>query len=307
MEYELKQYKNWFYPEEHILFPENLKTDPKGFNFFSNLLVKTSVKKTFILDFKNVKWFEANLCAILGAILLRSNKEFKANFTFENIDNEYLKSTLKNNGFLKIVDGSKSLSDIHSGIPFSMFDMKNEDEVERYIYKYILKKHYIPKMSEVAKRKIFRSIFELYQNSVMHSGADSIFVCGQFYHNRGTMALTMVEIGRTFKKNVTEHDKRFVGYSGVESIEWAVKSGNTTKSEKETGGLGLDLIRDFLKLNKGKLQICSDDGYWEEKKSIKFVQTLKNKFSGSIVNIEFNLRDNSSYISKEELKIEDIL
>lgn len=307
IKYKLKQYKNWFYSDERILFPDSLKTDSKGFNFLSKLLNTTSTKKNFILDFSQVIWFEANLCAILGAILWKSNTDYKSNFTFENIKNEYLKSTLKNNGFLEIVDGSKSNNNIHSGIPFSIFNMKNEAEVEEYIYKYILKTHWIPKMSEGAKRKIFRSIFELYQNSVMHSGAEHIFVCGQFYHNKGRMALTMVEIGRTFKTNVTKFNPLFAEYNGIECIEWAVKSGNTTKDKKEAGGLGLDLIKEFLSLNNGKLQICSDDGYWEEKKNTKFVQILKSKFTGSIVNIEFNLRDQNSYILKEELRVEDIL
>lgn len=114
------------------------------------------------------------------------------------------------------------------------------------------------------------------------------------------MALTMVEVGRTFQDNVTEHANGFGNYTGKESIEWAVESGNTTKPNNETGGLGLDLIREFLKMNQGKIQIRSADGYWEEKKGNIFAQDSKTHFQGSIVNIEFNLYDKSEYYTPEE-------
>ncbi len=142
--------------------------------------------------------------------------------------------------------------------------MADEKMVEEYIYKYILKSNLVPEMSPGAQNKVFRSIFEIYQNSVMHSGAKSNFVCGQYFKYRGTMALTMVEVGRTFKDNVCCHDSAFNNYTGKECLKWAVEKGNTTKGVTETGGLGLDLIRQFLKLNKRKLQILSADGYWEE-------------------------------------------
>lgn len=309
IKFELKQHKNWFSnnQEEVINFPSFLISDNSGYSFLAKLIKITSKKRNFVLDFKNVTRFEPNLCAVVGAILIKSNESFKSNFSIINIQSEVLSKTLENNGFHTLLNGMLMNENITSSIPFSVFDMKNEEDVENYIYKYILKTRWIPKMSDGAKRKIYRSIFELYQNSVMHSGASKIFVCGQFYHFKGRMSLTMVEIGRTFKKNVTEFDKKFSNFNSVQCIEWAVKSGNTTKNKEEAGGLGLDLIREFLTLNNGKLQICSDDGYWEEKKNTKFAQKINDIFTGSIVNIEFNLNDQNSYFSKEEFKIEDIL
>lgn len=290
-----------------ITFPSSLKTDIEGFNFLADLLFQTKSRNKFILDLKDVKWFEANLCAILGAII-DVNSSHGAKFEFVNFQNSYLISTLRNNGFLELLTGVKSQTQkSNSGIPFKAFDMKNEEEVEKYIYDFVLLSNKVPKMTEGAKRKIFRSIFELYQNAVMHSGAEKIYVCGQYYVNKKRMALTMVEIGRTFKNNVIAYKKEFAHFNGVQCLEWAVLSGNTTKSSHETGGLGLDLIREFLRHNQGKLQIRSADGYWEEKKGITFASLCTNTFAGSVVNIEFNLRDANSYFTKEELDIKDIL
>lgn len=291
---------------EKIKLPASLKTDMEGFEFFASLLQRTRKKQKFILDFNEVTWIEANLCAVLGAIT-QTNKKLGARFEFTNLNDEYLSRTLKNNGFLKVVKGVEPSTHKHSGIPFKSFDMKEEDEVEQYIYEYVLLSEKVPKMTDRAKRKIYRSIFEIYQNSVMHSGADVVFVCGQFYTRKKRMALTMVEVGRSFKENVTNHDPSYAGYSGCQCIEWAVQSGNTTKPLSETGGLGIDLIREFLNMNEGKLQIRSADGYWEEKKGNVSSQSCKTPFNGSIVNIEFNLFDTKEYYTTEEIDVKSIL
>lgn len=296
-----------FLSKEEIVFPKSIKTDDEGFNFFSYLIKKTRQRKLFVLNLERVTWFEANLCAVLGAITKINKEKYGAKFSIENIKSSYLENTLRKNGFLKAIQG-ESLKKFHtSAVPYRAFDMKNEDEVENYIFNFVLLKSAVPEMSKAAKKKIYRSIFELYQNSVLHSGADQVFVCGQFYHNKKRMALTMVEIGKTFEENVKSCYSQYEKYSSSECIHWAVQSGNTTKPETETGGLGLDLIREFLKMNGGKLQIRSGAGYWMEKKGFANFENCELSFSGSIVNIEFNLRDNNKYFTKEELDVKNIL
>lgn len=206
-----------------------------------------------------------------------------------------------------MIKSIKKSNSKNSGIPFQDFDLKQEQLVEEYIYNHLLLSHSYPDMSDAAKRKIYRSIFEIYQNSIMHSEADKIFVCGQFYYSKKRIALTMVDIGKSFKQNVTEFRKEYKNFSGKECIEWAVESGNTTKNDDETGGLGLDIIRQFLVLNGGKLQIRSADGYWEEKKGVIFASDCENTFWGSIVNIEFNLIDKNKYVTNEDIDPNSLL
>lgn len=303
-----KIFSNWFTHDEEIVFiPTSLKTDIDGFGFLSGFHEKTKKRKHYKVDFSNCTWMEANLCAILGASI-HLNSLNGSKFTLTNlIEKSFIKNTFLNNGFLEFIQNEKTRTFQHSGVPFASYDMKNEADFEQYIYKYILSTQKIPNMSDGTKKKIFRSIFELYQNSVMHSDADQIYVCGQYFLTKGRLALTMVEFGRTFKSNVQQHKRKFANYTAHECIKWAVESGNTTKKETNAGGLGLDLIRDFLRKNEGKLQINSAEGYWEEKKGHIFAQECNFNFPGSIVNIEFNLRDNSSYITKEEINISDIL
>jgi CTP-dependent riboflavin kinase len=106
------------------------------------------------------------------------------------------------------------------------------------------------------------------------------------------------------KYNVNEYLKS--NYSGAEAIEWAMKSGHTTKTGDVSGGLGLDIIFEFIKLNKGRIQIVSSDGYWEYYNDKMEKKLFANPFHGTIANIEFNLNDKSLYHLKEEIPLEDI-
>ena len=305
---------NWFSKkieeDQVIYFPSHLKTDEEGFTLLAQLHHQTAVKGRYVLDFSDVHWIEANLCAVLGAIV-QQNRKNGSTFKFANWEEKhFLKHTLKNNGFLNILDERNKLNPNpkrkNSGIPFRSFDLKDEDAVEEYIYKYVLLSEQVPEMTDGAKKKIYRSIFEIYQNSVIHSGAKEIFVCGQFYVNKKRMALTMVELGKTFKDNVCNYKEEHKDFTACNCIEWAVESGNSTKGNNTPGGLGIDLIRDFLVKNEGKLQICSSNGYWQEKKGVKFVESISSSFEGSIVNIEFNLFDKNSYFTEEEIDITTI-
>ena len=94
--------------------------------------------------------------------------------------------------------------------------------------------------------------------------------------------------------------------SGKECILWAVEEGNTTKQGTIPGGLGLSLIRTFLKHNGGLLQIVSSDGYWEQKKGITITKDLEHEFLGTIVNLEFNINDKSYYHLSSEIDTEHI-
>jgi len=169
----------FFEKTETVVMPSSIKTDPDGFEFFASLLKQTARRQTFILDFKNVVWIEANLCAVLGCII-HYGKESGNSFEIINLPKDgYIKNTITNNGFMTLVLNSPRPKRRSTGILFRSFDMKNEDEVEAYIYEYVLNSKRVPRMTALAKKKVYRSIFEIYQNSVMHSKADRIFVCGQ--------------------------------------------------------------------------------------------------------------------------------
>jgi hypothetical protein len=101
--------------------------------------------------------------------------------------------------------------------------------------------------------------------------------------------------------------------SATEAIKWAIKEGNTTKTGNIPGGLGLSLIRKFILLNQGDFQIVSSDGFLSETKGHLLTMDLESlneesmNFMGTIVNLQFNIKDTKSYqLSSEQIDPDDI-
>ncbi len=80
-----------------------------------------------------------------------------------------------------------------------------------------------------------------------------------------------------------------------QAILWALQEGNTTRKGSVPGGLGLKLLREFVALNQGRIQIVSDRGYWECGSRGETAKRLDHSFPGTVVNLEINTADNKSY------------
>jgi hypothetical protein len=73
-----------------------------------------------------------------------------------------------------------------------------------------------------------------------------------------------------------------------DAIRWALTEGNTTKTGRQPGGLGHKLIKDFIQVNEGALQIVSRFGYYEFSTGGEVYQKLNHDFPGTCINIEIN-------------------
>ena len=81
----------------------------------------------------------------------------------------------------------------------------------------------------------------------------------------------------------------------ADCIEWAMERGNSTLSIPDCG-LGLYLLREFLRMNRGAFQIVAGNGYFgnmDETSDIK--HTLRNSIDGTVVNIRIDVSDNKLY------------
>lgn len=290
-----------------IHLPEKIKTDHIGFNWLTQFANEVDNSETDIyLDFKNTNWLEGNLCSAIGAAMEKPISK-GIRFYCENLENATLKAIFNKNNF-ELLFGKhpvfpEAAGNLHvksSVIPFLRFKIENESKFEEYIRDFVFSKNEMPNLSAGATRKMIRSIFELYSNALMHSHSQNVYFCGQLYKGKSRLALTMVDIGDSIKNNVNQYIPAMKSASAKECIEWAVIEGNTTKKQDNAGGLGFSLIRKFLSMNEGKLQIKSDSGYWETKRGIIFAMDQVESFQGTIVNIEFNLKDTNSYITPEE-------
>lgn len=286
-----------------IVFDDDIKTDYEGYIKLLRIIfdANQSFDDEIVFDFRNVKFFEANLCAVLGAIIeIISINDKKVSFL--NI-NDLVKNVMRKNLFL-IDYGVPYLEDhYNTTIQYQKFNPgKSEDDkrFNEYIQKELLGKPSFPSHSELLGIHITRNIFELYENARTHGKCNFIHTCGQYFPKKPNKPLnvTIVDRGINFKENVSKFLNKPI--PGNDAIEWALQNGNTTKTGNISGGLGLNIIFEFVKHNNGKIQIISADGYWEWKNGEVISQIFPYSFNGTIANIRFNLNDKSHYILKGE-------
>lgn len=283
-----------------ISIPNDIKSGFDGYNYFISMFNSLNglENQEIIFDFGKVRFFEANLCALFGVCLefLGSRNVIK----FQHIQNQ-VETILRKNGFLGYLGYAAIQDRYDTSLQYRKFAPEADSDFNNYIRTQLLAKPSFPSISELLAKEITRNIFEIFENARTHGACHLIHVCGQFFPKKANKPLhfTIVDKGINMKENVS----RFLGYDMEASlaIEWAMQKGNTTKTGNMSGGLGLSVIFDFIKLNSGKIQIVSANGFYEFKGGEISKQKLDNIFDGTIVNIMFNLNDTNNYRLSREL------
>lgn len=290
----------------YVYLNTEIKSNFGGYSHLISLYhtAKASSDVEINFSFQNTRWFEANLSAVLGAIfelLVDQGKKIVVSSI-----NPRIMDILNRNCFMGEFGETINSGSQNTIISYTKFSPAADDAFMNYIKTGLLSKPDFPKHSLLLGKKINESIFELYENARTHGRCKQIHTCGQYYPNTSPRRLdiTIVDMGKTIKANVNEFLNK--NLTGAETIEWAMEYGHTTKTGNISGGLGLDIIQEFIKLNKGKIQIISSEGYWEFQKGDTKKLLFDNFFPGTIANLEFNLDDQSVYQLKEEISLDDI-
>jgi hypothetical protein len=274
-------------------FSGRIENNLCGLNELAQLEEKT--RSLFLddltIDFSGANWFEANLCAALGAILHRASSTLN-NVKLENLS-PGIESIFRKNGFLSHFGGQTRPDYYGTTITYSSFGRAEVKAFHAYLQSQLLARSDLPKMTDPLKKKIAESIIEIFNNAVTHGNCAQVFSCGQYFPARKRIDFSVVNLGTTIHQNVTG----FLGrkMSAVEAIHWALQEGNTTRTGSIPGGLGLSILRQFLKLNQGCVHIYSGRGCWTQSGATETFNESANDFAGTMVVVEFNLNDGTSY------------
>ena len=282
-----------------------INSDCNGFDSIADIAVKT--KDVWLdsieLDLSLCSFFEANMAAPLYAVIARLRDELN-DVTIANVPTGVI-NILRKNKFLSVFNQPDLLDSNQTTLPFKILKLTAGDQFNDYLDTY-MKGRGIPTMSEALTKRFRQSLFEIFLNATIHSQSKAgIFVCGQFYPNKHRLDFTIADAGVGIRDNVRKYTRN-PKLNSCEAIEWAMTEGNTTKNGNQPGGLGLKLIKDFIQMNGGKIQVVSRFGYYEFSANGDFIQKMNNDFPGTCINIEINTKDTSSYCLKSELKSEDI-
>lgn len=241
-----------------------------------------------VLNFNRLKWIDANMVAVLGGILFKLRKENKLKFeVLPGADINILK-TLSNNGFLKTK--RNPFKETGTAIKFKFFSPGQEDNFVKYIEKDFLDFDGIV-VNNDSREVIIGAMIEIFNNYDLHSGSEyPFFVCGQYYPTKKILKFTCFDLGCGFLPPIQKKKLNIV--APAEAVLWAVKAGNSTKTDTP-GGCGLSDLKEELYNNNGALEIITGNAYirFTKKDGKEFVNPLTMDLSkfGTAINLFLHL------------------
>lgn len=285
----------------------DIRSSWEGFSQLSRLAL--DLQSCFLdeveIDMSAVGWFDANMCAPFGAILYRTS--LAANdVTITAIQCEVQK-ILSKNGFLANYGYPLALDTYGTTIPYKRFELGQERHSASYVDMHLSGKG-MPQMTRGLRTKLLEAVLEIFSNSFTHSETElGVFSCGQFFPKRDRLDFSIADLGMGIRKNILQ--KRHVDLSAENAIKWAISERNTTREGPVPGGSGLKILREFISMNRGRMQIVSDKGYMEFGSGFgtPLLRLMDHPFPGTVVNLEFNTADTNSYCLASEVGPEDTL
>ena len=279
---------------------QNIHHDQAGFEALVSLQAQTKgcLFEVVDIDMTATSWFDADMCAPLGATLYSMGENVNT-VRLENIRPD-VERILSKNGFLSHYGRNKIPDQWGTTIPYKRFDVKDDRFFAGYIETELMHRSEMPSMSPGLLKKFRESIFEIFSNAVLHSQTEmGIFSCGQFFPKRSKLDFSVADLGIGIRQNVKENIG--LDLAPEDAIAWATQGRNTTKRGKIPGGLGLKLLGEFIDLNGGRIQIVSDAGYWRRENNKTVATRLSQSFPGTVVSVQINTADTKSYVLSTEL------
>lgn len=198
---------------------------------------------------------------------------------------------LQQTGFSAAFGGPPRIKVGHT-IPYREDAAENPDGIVGYLQGSWLGRGWIdvsPKLSAA----IVGRVWEIYSNAFEHGHSDvGVLSCGHHYLS-GELSLTVVDLGRGIPNTVAG----FLGtadYPPEEALRWAFKRGTTTNRERGSRGLGLDLLKEFVRVNDGRLECFSGSAEAIITRSEETFRRSAHPFRGTLLTITFRC-DNRHY------------
>ncbi len=152
-------------------------------------------------------------------------------------------------------------------------------------------------LSIAVKDSLKMSLLEVLTNVFDHSQSEEgCFVCAQYYPNLKLIRLCITDFGVGILATLKD---KYKAKNDVEAITLSVKEGVTSRSMN--AGLGLAHIRNFLKVNEGRLTILSGSGMVTFYSHEVYSKVLNKPFKGTAVDLEINAdREGLYFINQED-------
>ncbi len=279
-----------------MFFFRDAQSDYAGYSTIAwfNSYATSSKEKLIQVECSKLSWLDANLAAPMGAVIRSHAVKDGKSFQFHNMV-PAVRSILCDMG---LVTGTKRVGR-NTVIPLQHFMPGQSEEFANYSKSHLEGKG-IPSMSNELRKHFYLGIDEVFQNAEIHSESEhGLFACGQLYPKKNKLDFCVSDMGLGIPDVVRKGTAQKM--ASAEAIEWAMSGSNTTRKGDVPGGLGLKILKEFIRLNGGRLIVVSDDGYWEMSSEGFSRRELPASLPGTAVTIEVNTADRSSYRLTSEI------
>jgi hypothetical protein len=289
--------------KEFFIMPV-VAADKVGYEFLCELYDEMyEIENTDIcINFAKCKSFDANLSAVLGAIFDKRQSE-GCNIFLGAPKVAGVRRALSRNKFFRAFDLDTTYEDRENYIEYHKFGVADTKQFKQYIDTELVQKKRFPECTEKAKIKIIESIYEIFANAASHGGCSHVYSCGEVhtYRNKTMLDMTFVNLGLSVVDNVSRYmdEKGKPTLTSCEALNWAFVEGNTTK--EITGGLGLAILKQFVSMNEGSIQMISGNAMLEIEGDNHSNTCLDKCFQGTIVTVKFNCDDSKTYLMTDEV------
>lgn len=269
----------------------NLQSVNDDYDGFQKLISLFGTFHNYLFDNIDIhlsRFFSANMSAPLGAILDLLSAQNNITIGADN----RIQEILQKNNFLSYYGYPSAWDNNRTTIQYIRFKRSESGAFAQYLNDQLLNRPELPRFTPKAKMAIAQVILEIFTNAVLHTKTNYIYTCGQFFPNKHCIDFSIVDTGLGIRNTVNTR----TGWklTAIEAIRWALVDGNTTKLGVP-GGYGLTILQNFLHLNRGSLQIISNDGYYRDSNNSQNSYSFNGEFPGTVLNLQIKTDDNNLY------------
>ena len=276
----------------HLVAVPTINDQPADFDRLFQLLapvemkVLSQPKLRVEVDFSQCQFLQQNGVILLGGMARAvESRGGYVRFRWDTLAPK-VRLNLHKNGFLAAfgLAGRPVPKDKDNNtIAYREHGIPQKNEVIEYLRKDWLDRGWIS-VSKQLRDALVGSLWEIYANAGEHASSRiGVISCGQYYPRLRRVKLTIVDFGIGIPENVGQYFGRPV--RAYKALQWAFTAGTSTKPDLGRG-LGLSIVKELVKVNKGGLGVFSNRGHLaiDEKGEVYGERAVS--FSGTIVTIE---------------------
>lgn len=253
-------------------------------------------------DFSRCGFLRPNAVAFLGGLArLIESRNGKVVFDWSTLRDSWVKTTIRQNGFASAF-GELSAPWDGNSIPYREDRTVDMNGIMDYLTYNWIGKGWVH-VSDRLRDAIAGRMWEIYSNAFEHSDTGiGVFSCGQHFPKNDTLLLSVIDFGQGIPakiRNFVGTDPRAQSLPADACLRWAFTRGKSTCTEDVARGLGLDLLKEFVQLNEGKLEVYSNEGYVIIDKSGERYENRNISFEGTVIHITLHCDENLYQFSDE--------